>query len=750
MQSELYLRALKDAATAVASSTNQQQALDTAVAIVARRLEFDVCSIYLIDPKREVLVLAASQGLLPSAVGSVTIGLDEGLTGRVARDRRPLFSSNARSHPDFKLIPQTGEEELTTYGGVPLLRGDRLVGVLTVQTVRHHEFVAAEVVMLETLARIVVSVIEVARLVQTERVERPVDCLSGLGTSPGIVLAPASLMAPSEALPLQATAFTSVADETAAFHAARKASIEEASGVIDQLRDEGVSAEATDIIAAHQALLADPKLSSAVEEAIADGVSAAHAVDGALAPLIERLEALEAMQEKAHDLRDIRGQLLRHLGIDDGISLGPQAGSEAVVIVANTLTPAQTATFQRDQVAAIVTEHGSAMSHLSILARSRGIPAVVGVEGLLERVKRADRLLVDGDNGFVFVDPDDLTVEKYLARREEEGAERRALEDKLRQADVADAPTRADIQVNLGFSGEVDDATAQGARAVGLLRTEFFFLHQRQWPDRALQRTYYDKVLAAFPEVTVRLVDVGGDKRLPYLDHLHEPNPILGYRSVRLLLDRIDVLRTQYEAILESAREHPKTRVRVMVPMVTTLWEMQAARDLFEEVQANIWPGGKVPFGMMIEVPAVLWQLEDYLPISDFFSLGTNDLVQYLMAVDRDNEFVRNRYQPHNPGVLRALDHVSRILDAAGRTPTVCGEMAAAADTALALFSLGYRRLSVSLAALPRIRYLAQATYDVDLSGLRAELLAMGTSEEVDWTLRDALREFAPLLPAGL
>ncbi len=747
----LYLNVLKDAASAIASSRNQQEALGYAVGIVARRLAFDVCSVYLYDTSRKRLWLAASHGLRAQAIGQVEMALGEGLTGEVARSRRPLFTSDAARHPGFKFFPETGEEQLETFGGVPLLRRGSLAGVLTVQTKRRHEFHANEIVMLETVARFMVSVIDVSQVVKndTRRIARPsVDTLSGLGTSPGIALARATVVGDARNLPLPALPFAGEAEELARFERARAAAIAEADAVNRSLETDGVAPAALEIISAHKAMLADPHLAASVAQLIAaEKISAAHALDKALAPLIEKLERMPAMREKSHDLADIRTQLLAHLGV----AVAPeQPGSgEPVVVMAESLSPAQTARLDATSVAAIVTEHGSAMSHMSILARSRGIPAVVGVEHLLETVRRGDRLLVDGDNGFVFVEPDERTIEKYFKRKQRRATTHTKIAAELERLELErpqDAPRTCEIQVNLGFASEVSGALAGGAMGVGLLRTEFFFLHQKSWPTPEEQLAYYEPILEAFAgrEVTIRLLDIGGDQQLPYLPHMDEPNPILGYRSIRLLLDHPDVYHAQLKAIFAAARRHPTTAVRVMVPMVTTHWEMQSAREVFDELKAEHAPELVIPFGMMIEVPAVLFQLEHYFPVCDFFSVGTNDLVQYLLAVDRENERVRNRYQPHHPAVLRALDMVARTIG--DRPLAVCGEMAGQPDTALALLALGFRHLSVSIPSLPHARYLAAVLAGVDLSSLRTDLLALPTAERVSWALRETLRAHAPLL----
>jgi len=744
------LKVLSDTAAVVAASASVPEALGRTVELVARRLGFDVCSVYLYDIQQEQLVLAASHGLLPDSIGKVTMSLDEGLTGAVGRGQRPVFTSEAQDHADFKFFPETGEERFTSFGGIPLLRQGKLLGVMVVQTARHHEFGADEQVMLVTLASLVVSIIDVSELLARSEKPRPEEitlCLTGQGTSPGIGMARAVVLGTrAEDLPLPADPFMGRDEELERFEEALESSLEEVELVIASLRESGATGEAVEILAAHRTMLGDPHFVDKVRDKIcAESLSATHAVVAAISPTIETFMQMEVLREKAHDLIDIRTQLLSHLGIKHCAGIPTD---EPVVVMAEALTPAQTATLDTTSVVAVVTEHGSETSHMSILARSRGIPAVVGVADLLARVPHGTPLLVDGNNGFVFVNPDARTSQGYFERKEQQEAAQRAIVSEIQRFDNEGGQPAHRVEINLGFGGEIHQAVESGAGSVGLLRTEFFFMQQTDWPTVSDQTGFYRRVFNAFSggEVTVRLVDIGGDKQLPYMDPIDEPNPILGCRSIRFLLDHTDIYRTQIAAILDAAHAEPQTSVRIMVPMVTTLWEMRASREIYEEVREQSGVSERPAFGMMIEVPAVLYQLEDFLPEADFFSIGSNDLVQYLMAVDRNNERVRDRYVPHHPAVLRALRSIVTQLASHGQIPSVCGEMAGQPASALALMALGFERFSVLTRSYPVIRYLSQYLADVNLDAFREDLLAQDNAEACAWLLRERLRDVAPLL----
>ncbi len=750
MEQLRYLEVLNDTAAVVAASDSVREALGRTVELVARRLGLDVCSIYLFDAEVEELVLAASHGLLPDSIGKVSMGLEEGLTGLVGKTQRPLFTSSAQEHPQFKFFPQTGEERFTSFGGIPLLRHGKLEGVLTVQTARQYEFGANEQLMLATLGGLVVSIIDVSELLARSEAppsEERALCLTGLGTSPGIGMARAVVMGVrAENLPPPAQESLCAAEELERFEEALAESFEEADRMIASLREAGAGGEAVEILQAHRTLLGDPHFVDTVRQLISqEQQGASAAVINAISPTIEAFSKIEVLQEKSHDLIDIRTQLLAHLGLSVESEI---IGDEPVVVMAQTLTPAQTATLDPDTVVAVVTEHGSETSHMSILARSRGIPAVVGVAGLLEKIRRGDTLLVDGHNGFVFVNPDERTCTGYFERKEQEEAAHQAIVKNVERYDAGGGVTPHQVEINLGFSGEVQQAIDSGAQSVGLLRTEFFYMQRSAWPTVSEQTAYYKRIFAAFEggAVTVRLVDIGGDKKLPFMEELDEPNPILGLRSVRWLLEHPDIYRTQLSAVIGAADVSPGTTVRIMVPMVTSLWEMRAAREIYTEVRKQSGSSRQLPFGMMVEVPAVLYQLEDYLPVADFFSIGSNDLVQYMMAVDRNNERVRDRYVPHHPAVLHALYGVVTQLRRHWRVPSVCGEMASMPATALALMALGFERFSVLPRNYPLIRYLSQSVVAENLDVLRQELLAQDNADAVAWLLREKLREHADLL----
>ena len=764
----LYLLLLKDTADAVARSANLDEALDATVVMVAQRLGYDVCSIYLVDEQGQ-LVLSATQGLRKESVGHVRMSPEEGMTGLVAQTERPLFTSRADEHPRFKYFPETGEEMFRSFGGVPLLQRNRCIGVLTVQTRREYPFHANEIVVLQTLAGQVVSLIDVTRrLAPAKKPEtkgeppKPRGLLVGLGTSPGIGLGTVfTLGVDSMRAPPPLRPFEGAAREIERFERAREAAARELEALAKQFeRDHG--AAAAKIFRAHEELINDPALDERVRERIQkDSEPVERAIHATIEEYVHLLKARPSQQvrEKVHDFYDIRGNLLRALGIaprEDDTRMGLRTASQRmklggpktpIVVLAEMLTPAETAHLDPTHVVAIVTEHGSATSHASILARSLGIPAVVAIPGLIATVAAGEKLLVDGDNGFVFRDPDPTIEGEYRKRSEAAKEAEHTIERELEKR-LSDGPTVRGVQLlaNVGLPAELGAAKARGASGIGLLRTEFFFLQQRTWPSVKEQVAFYRRAFKQAPQgpIVVRLLDAGGDKELPYMEPRNEPNPILGLRSVRFLLAQPDVCRAQVQALLEAAGEE-SADVRILVPLVTTGWELTAVREMILEGAAK--NGTRpLPLGMMIEAPSVLYQLDDLVPLADFVSIGTNDLTQYLLAVDRDNELVRHYYSPYHPAVVRALASVQTALAPRGQSISICGEMAGDPLGALALLALGFRSLSVRPRAIPALRTLVHCVHEASFHGLKSQLTSASTSDEIERILRRALRDAAPFL----
>jgi phosphotransferase system enzyme I (PtsI) len=497
---------------------------------------------------------------------------------------------------------------------------------------------------------------------------------------------------------------------------------------------ERVGEEEAAVFDAHVQFLDDPQISDGVESRIDDGLPAEHAVTETFAGFVEQFEGMEGrMAERADDLRDVRDRLVRILTDGDRIDLSSLP--EGSVVVAERLTPSDTAQLDPERVAGFVTVTGGRTSHAAIFARSLALPAVVGVGEELYDVEDGADVVVDGTDGVVVVDPDEATREAAAA---DESVD-------VRDEAVETADGKAvEVAANVGTGADVGPAADRGADGIGLYRTEFLFLDRSAPPDEDEQFEAYVDALAAFPEgrVVVRTLDIGGDKPVDYLDLPDEENPFLGERGIRRSLGPdADLFETQLRALLRAAGTDHGDGLAVMLPLVATVEEVEAARETLESVAADLDDEGvahDVPeFGVMIETPAATFVADELAERVDFFSIGTNDLAQYVMAAERGNERVSEIGDYYQPAVLRAI---RRTVDAAEGTDTwvgMCGEMAGDPDLTELLLGLGLDELSMSAVTVPPVKQAVTETHLDDARALAERALAACTKDEVKRALTD-------------
>jgi phosphotransferase system enzyme I (PtsI) len=561
-----------------------------------------------------------------------------------------------------------------------------------------------------------------------------VTTLTGVGSTPLSGAGTARWYRPEADLTLPERPDPSAVDadaELSRFEAAR----DEAREAIRRARDRTAARVGEDeaaVFDAHEGFLDDPELVGDVEDAIGDGVVAEHAVHDRFAAAIEQFETLDGrMAERADDLRDVRDRLLRALLNVDGLTdLGDLP--DGTVLLAERLTPSDTAELDPDAVAAIATVAGGRTAHAAIIARSLSIPAVVGVGESLREVADGDDLLVDGTDGRVVVDPD--PAERAAADADEAAA----IAERVATADGR----TVEVAANVGSEAELAPAADRGADGIGLFRTEFLFLDREAPPSEDEQYEAVTAALSAFPDdrVVVRTLDVGGDKRVPYLDLPSETNPFLGRRGIRLSLDEHrDLFETQLRALLRAAASDDGDGLAVMFPLVSRLEEVDAALDAVESAAADLDAEGvdhAVPeLGAMVETPAAAFLADRLAERLDFLSVGTNDLAQYVMAADRENDGVADYHDPLHPAVLRAVD---RTASAAAETDAwvgMCGEMAGDPALTELLVGLGLDELSMSAVTVPAVKERIRAVDSADATALAEEALACETRAEV----RDAL-----------
>jgi len=506
---------------------------------------------------------------------------------------------------------------------------------------------------------------------------------------------------------------------------------------------ERADAQAREILAAHQLMLQDPELHNLVEAAIREGRPAEEAVRTATEQFAAMLEALDDayLRERTADVRDVGRRLVAALtGRTVGVVL-----TQPAVVVARDLAPTDTIGLDRSLLLGIVTEQGGPTSHTTILARSWGIPAVVAAAGVLDAASDGMSVALNGDTGEVVLDPEEETRRRYEAAIAvaREQAERDRAEASL-PAETPDG-VRVELAANAGSPGEVAFAMEKGAEGVGLLRSEFLFMGRDTAPTEEEQYQAYAEALrnARGHRVIIRTLDIGGDKDVPYLGLAKEENPFLGVRAVRLCFRRPELFQTQLRALLRASVHG---RLAIMFPMVSGLADVRRAKKALAEARRSLEAEGipvadQYEVGIMVEIPSAALLAEHLAREVDFFSIGTNDLVQYTLAVDRGNPELAEMYQPCHPAVLRLIDQVVRAAHAAGKWVGVCGEMGGLPEGALLLLGLGVDELSMSPALLPRIRRLVRSTPAEEARSLAQKCLGLGTPEEVLALVEPVLRQ---------
>jgi phosphotransferase system enzyme I (PtsI) len=496
-----------------------------------------------------------------------------------------------------------------------------------------------------------------------------------------------------------------------------------------------------EIFAVHRMILQDPRAMSDVEHAISEQRINAEA---AVKLLIDRFESTlgklegDSVRAYASDVSDPWRYVLDVLLERDRLEVAE--GVEPVVLAASELTPAVVTFLARERLLAVVAEAGGRFSHAAVLARSLGLPCVIGLTNLLARLEQGMTIAVDGDRGTVLLDPSELHLREFLERKRSLEKRRDSLRAEAARPGTTPDGQRLLVQVNIESVRDLDTFDLGHTDGVGLLRTEFLYLERSQFPSEEEQYRLYRRVLERMEgkPCTLRLLDIGNDKPLPYFQAPAEKNPALGWRGIRIMLQWRDLLRVQLRALLRAS---PAGDLRILMPMISSLEEIHEVHRLFSETRAQLQGQGyptaeDVPVGAMIEVPSALLELERIVQSVDFISVGTNDLVQYLLAVDRDNSWVSSLYDPHHPAVVRALREAARVARQAGKPCSVCGDVAADPAMTLLLLGLGYDAVSVAPQFVPEIKYAIRHTPIVLARSLASEVMdqeaALGVREIVE------------------
>ncbi len=755
-----------------------RETLDRIVSVIAAGMEVEVCSLYLFDPQRERLVLRATVGLERDSVGRVSMRVNEGLVGLAIESGQPVTVPDAISHPRYKYFPETGEERYHTFLGVAVQEGrQKPIGVLVVQTLRRRNFRKSEVRLLRTAASQVAQILShfqlrhalatkeqerdeyrrrmieanrqlkgyekvggKTRVVAPSKIRRP--RLVGLAAAPGFAHGFAHVVG----------TFLSSIDRNLRARDP-KAELKRLDDALERARSElaGLKVRMAPLMPeadlgifdGHRLILEDEEFIDRIRDAITGG----YAAESALFRVIDELSASMLavadgyLRERATDFRDVGHRVLRLLRQEDH----KPAFTKRTVLVAEELTLSQLTLVSHENLVGIALQSGGVTSHAALLARAFEIPTVVGVEHLMESVSEGDGVVLDGNSGILYINPSPEVEREYQVLLKRYDAFRRELMVGQDEPTTTRDGNRVQLLANIALFADIALALGYGAEGVGLLRSEFSFLTYDDFPDENEQVALYGRMLEAVGKrpVTIRTLDIGADKYPPYLRVPREDNPFLGWRSIRISLEMAGLFKVQLRAILRAAAHHD---ARILFPMISSLEELRRARELLAEAQAELYKEGlehnpDIAVGIMIEVPSAVWLAPRLIREVDFFSIGTNDLIQYLLAADRNNPKVAHLYESLHPAVLSAIAEVVNVARGAGKEVCICGEMASDPLTTLLLVGMGFDQLSLSPLFIPVVRKLVRDSNYQTARLIAHDALEMSSVQEVKGYLVERYRD---------
>lgn len=695
----ILLRRLRET---MAEPISPQERLDKIVVLIAANMVAEVCSVYILRADG-ALELFATEGLNRDAVHQTVLGAHEGLVGLVAQEAQALNLTDAQAHPAFSYRPETGEEIYNSFLGVPVLRAGNTLGVLVVQNRASRHYSEEEVEALQTTAMVVAEMIASGELSSLavpggEPAGRQPLQVTGAILSEGIALGHVVLHEPRVVIT------NYIADDVPKEMKRLEAALAKLSSDLDRMLNDGDVAESgehRDVLEAYRMFAHDRGWQQKLRDAVATGLTAEAAVERVQSDTRARMLRLTDpyLRDRLHDLDDLGHRLMRQLMGREHAPTREQLPDNAI-IVARAMGPATLLDYDRRRVRGLVLEEGGPHSHVSIVARALGIPAVGEIDNAAGIADPGDAIIVDGTSGAVYIRPSN-EVEASYAERVRLRARRQAQYRALRDLPCVTRDGHAvELHLNAGLIIDLPHIEETGAAGIGLFRTELQFMVGHSMPRTAEQLQLYRAVMdaAGGKPVTFRTLDIGGDKALPYMDLVHEENPALGWRAIRLGLDRPGLLRSQVRALLRAGGGRS---LRIMFPMISTVEEFDQGKAIIERELTHLRQHGhtlpeRVDIGTMVEVPALLYQLDELLERVDFLSVGSNDLAQFLFAADRGNARVAGRFDPLSAPILRALRKIVRTAHAHGRPVSLCGEMASQPIGALVLTAIGYRSMSLT------------------------------------------------------
>ncbi|MGB5324018.1 MAG: phosphoenolpyruvate--protein phosphotransferase [Pseudomonadales bacterium] len=739
------LQSLSNIVQRVNTAPDLQSALDIIVRDVRRAMGTEVCTVYMAEHRKKVLVFTATEGLNREALGTISLKFGQGLVGQVAAREEPINTSNAQDHPDFRYLEEIGEEAFNSFLGVPIVHHRNVLGVLVVQQTDRRSFDESEEAFLLTMAAQLASVIAHAQatgILELSSNRTVVNAeFRGIAGSSGVAIGTALVVSPpADLYGVPSRRSRDIYEELVFFRACVARVRKDVSMLSVQLADR-LPPEELALFDVYAKMLDKHALPAEIEQLIEAGEWAQGAVARVVLAHLRQFEQMENtyLSERAVDVKDLGRRLLEYLQLANH---EPTIYPENVILVGNEITATMLAEVPREKLSGLVSLKGSRNSHVAILARSMGIPTVMGAVDLPFTEIEGNELIIDGYSGIVYFNPSLELRASYRQIVEEERLVSRGLEAlKDLSCETTDGHVIA-LWVNTGLASDVSRSLDRGAEGVGLYRTEVPFLMRDRFPSEEEQRAIYRMHLEAFAPkpVTMRTLDIGGDKSLPYF-LIHEENPFLGWRGIRVTLDHPEIFLPQVRAMMKASEGIQN--LRIMLPMITHMEELEQSIVLIKRAYKELLDEGFVidypSIGVMIEVPAAVYITRELANKVDFISVGSNDLTQYLLAVDRNNPNVADLYLSYHPAVLQSLQQIVIAAHEVGKPVGICGELAGDPGAALLLTAMGYDSLSMNATNLPKVKSVIRAFSKQEADHLLQRVMLMDSADRVQTEVENML-----------
>lgn len=745
--------------------TQLQSALERMVSQIKNSLKTDCCSVYLADYSQQHFVLMASDGLAQDSFGQTTIGFSEGLIGLVGQREEPLNIANARSHQHYIHAPEVEEDDFNAFLGTPIIHQRKVLGVLSIQQKHARNFNENEEAFLVTLAAQLANALanaEVKNLFSQEpEKNRGVKQLLGIAGSPGIALSQIVVCQPKSdlsSLALQKVSSAEQSKQVKRFDQAVNQTLvdfeqlsRKLSGIIT---DDNVA-----IFDVYIQLLEQADIRQAISKKINQGWQAESALKLVIEHYVIQFEAIDDsyLKERASDIRDLGNRLLLNLQQEQKQTLRLP---KAFILLAEDVTPSMLAEYQHKGLKAVVSLSGSANSHTAILAHALELPAIMGLANIPVAQLDQKQAIVDGYSGELFINPDEALKREYQHLIAQEKELTNQIQQEIHLPTITQDGRAIELQLNAGLSAGFERPENLGALGIGLYRTEIPFMNRHCFPSEHEQTQLYENILSGYPQnsVTMRTLDVGGDKSLPYFP-ITEDNPFLGWRGIRITLDHPEIFLVQVRAMMRASLHHKN--LEIMLPMISNVSEVdeairlinQAYFEVKSEVEAEIKTElgeannayenklTRPKIGIMLEVPSVIFQLEELAQRVDFFSVGSNDLTQYLLAVDRNNAQVASLHDAYHPAVLRALNSIAEQSAKYLVPLSLCGELAGEPAGALLLLAMGFDKLSMNGHNIARIKWVIRHVDFKKAKIILTHTLKLTTAKQVHSYLNEQLEQ---------